>query len=456
MLLPSAFTERLAGMLGDRFIVSEAVRRQHGRDESAFDAMPPDAVAYPLDAQEARQIVLACAEHGVPIVPYGAGSSLEGQTLATRGGLTINMQRMDTVLAIDAEDFTATVQPGVTRKALNAALRDSGLFFPIDPGADASIGGMASTRASGTNAVRYQTMRENVVNLTAILADGRVVKTGQRARKSSAGYDLTRLFVGSEGTLGLVTEITVRLYPLPESVTAAVCSFENIDGAVQAVTQAVQLGIPVTRCEFVDALAIRALNRYSKTTMPEAPHLFLEFHGDEAGTRRQAEQMQEICSDLGGAGFQWAATPEERSKLWEARHNAYFATLQLRPGSRGVVTDVCVPISRLAECVTETAADLADCDLLGPIVGHVGDGNFHVQILIDPNVPEERERAEALNHRIVQRALRMDGTCTGEHGIGLHKKEFLVEELGEVGVGVMRQIKQALDPQGLFNPDKVF
>jgi D-lactate dehydrogenase (cytochrome) len=330
------------------------------------------------------------------------------------------------------------------------------LFFPIDPGADASIGGMASTRASGTNAVRYQTMRENVVNLTAILADGRVVKTGQRARKSSAGYDLTRLFVGSEGTLGLVTEITVRLYPLPESVTAAVCSFGDIDGAVQAVTQAVQLGIPVARCEFVDALAIRALNRYSRTTMPEAPHLFLEFHGDDASTRRQAEQMQEICSDLGGAGFQWAATPEERSKLWEARHNAYFATLQLRPGSRGVVTDVCVPISRLAECVTETAADVAAGGLLGPIVGHVGDGNFHVQILIDPNVPEERERAEALNHRIVQRALRMDGTCTGEHGIGLHKKEFLIEELGEAGVGVMRQIKQALDPQGLFNPDKVF
>ncbi|CAN5333018.1 FAD-linked oxidase C-terminal domain-containing protein [soil metagenome] len=455
MTLPPPLIDSLANLLGDRFSLSESVRAHHGRDESAFAAMPPDAVVYPIDASEARQVVQLCARYDVPMVPYGAGSSLEGQTLATEGGVTINMQKMDAVLAIDAQDFTATVQPGVTRKSLNAALRDSGLFFPIDPGADASIGGMTSTRASGTNAVRYGTMRENVINLSVVLADGRVIKTGNRARKSSAGYDLTRLFVGSEGTLGLITEITVRLYPLPESVTAAVCSFADIDGAVQTVTQAIQLGIPVARCEFVDALAVRALNGYSKTNMPESPHLFLEFHGDEDSTRRQAEQLQELCSGLGGADFQWARTPEERTKLWEARHNAYFASVQLRPGSRSVVTDVCVPISRLAECVTETAADLVASGLLGPIVGHVGDGNFHVQMLIDPAVPQERERAEALNHRIVQRALRMDGTCTGEHGIGFHKKAFLVEELGE-GVDVMRQIKRSLDPKGLFNPGKIF
>jgi len=454
--LPPAFLDALGQLLGPRLSTSLAVREHHGRDESIFAAMPPDAVAHARTREEVVAIVRLCREHRVPLVPYGAVSSLEGHTLATRGGLTLNLQPMDQVIAIHPEDQTATVQPGVTRKALNAQLRGTGLFFPIDPGADATIGGMCATRASGTNAVRYGTMRENVLNLTVVTADGEVVKTGQRARKSAAGYDLTRLFVGSEGTLGVVVEATVRLYPLPESVMAAVCAFPDIDAAVQVVVQTIQLGVPIARCEFVDATAIRALNGHSRTGLPEQPHLFFEFHGSTAGVQEQVASVQALALDGGGAQFQWASSPEERTRLWEARHNVYFAALQLRPGCRSVVTDVCVPISRLAECVGQTAQDLQRSGMLAPIVGHVGDGNFHVQMLVDANDHAEVEQAEALNARLVRRALAMDGTCTGEHGVGLHKQGFLLDELGAAPVALMRQIKHAMDPHNLMNPGKVF
>jgi len=454
--LPPAFLESLGQLLGQRLSTSLSVCAHHGRDESIFAAMPPDAVAYAQNTDEVVAIVRLCKQHRVPLVPYGAGSSLEGHTLATQGGLTLNLQQMDQVIAIHADDQCATVQPGVTRKALNAALRDEGLFFPIDPGADATIGGMCATRASGTNAVRYGTMRENVLNLTVVTADGEVITTARRAKKSAAGYDLTRLFIGSEGTLGVIVEATVRLYPLPESVMAAVCAFPDIHSAVDVVTQTIQLGVPIARCEFVDSMAIRALNHYSKTGLPEQPHLFFEFHGSESGVREQVAVVQALAQDGGGAQFQWSGTPEERTRLWEARHNVYFAALQLRPGCRSVVTDVCVPMSRLADCVTQTAQDLQQSGILAPMVGHVGDGNFHVQMLVDANLPAEVEGAEALNARLVQRALAMDGTCTGEHGVGLHKQGFLVDELGPAAVAVMRQIKQAMDPHNLLNPGKIF
>jgi len=454
--LPAAFLDALGVLLGPRLSTSAAVCAHHGRDESIFAAMPPDAVAFARSTEEVVAIVRLCKAHRVPLVPYGAGSSLEGHTLAARGGLTLNLQQMDQVLAIHADDQCATVQPGVTRKALNAALRDAGLFFPIDPGADATLGGMCATRASGTNAVRYGTMRENVLNLTVVTADGEIVTTARRAKKSAAGYDLTRLFIGSEGTLGVIVEATVRLHPLPESVMAAVCAFPDIHSAVEVVTQTIQLGVPIARCEFVDAVAIRALNGHSQTGLPEQPHLFFEFHGSEPGVREQVAAVQALAQDGGGAQFQWSGTPEERTRLWEARHNVYFAALQLRPGCRSVVTDVCVPISRLADCVTQTAQDLAQSGLIAPIVGHVGDGNFHVQMLVDAANPAEVERAEALNARLVHRALAMDGTCTGEHGVGLHKQGFLVDELGPAAVALMRQLKQAMDPHDLLNPGKIF
>lgn len=454
-LLPD-FLAGLSQLLGDRLSTSPAVREHHGRDESIFPAMPPDAVAFARTTSEVVAIVKLCQQYLVPIVPYGAGSSLEGHTLAAQGGLTLNMQQMNQVLAIHDQDQTATVQPGVTRKALNAALRDTGLFFPVDPGADATFGGMCATRASGTNAVRYGTMRENVLNLTAVTADGEVIKTARRAKKSAAGYDLTHLFVGSEGTLGVVVEATVKLYPQPESIMAAVCAFPDINAAVQVVVQAIQLGVPLARCEFVDSVAIKALNIYSKTGLPEQPHLFFEFHGSTAGVREQVELVQSITQEGGGAQFQWASSPEERTKLWEARHNIYFAALQLRPGSRSVVTDVCVPISQLADCVNETARDLQASGMLAPIVGHVGDGNFHVQMLVDGASRAEVEQAEQLNARLVARALAMDGTCTGEHGVGLHKQGFLLDELGSAPVNVMRQIKHALDPNNIMNPGKIF
>jgi D-lactate dehydrogenase (cytochrome) len=413
-------------------------------------------VIFARNTEDVQAAIKLCGQHDVPVIPHGNGSSLEGHLLAVQGGVSIDLAAMNRVLSINAEDLTVTVEPGISRKELNEALRDTGLFFPIDPGADASIGGMTATRASGTNAVRYGTMRENVLGLAAVLADSRVIRTGTRARKSAAGYDLTRLFVGSEGTLGVVTEITLRLYPQPEAVSAAVCAFPSMESAVRAVIETIQTGVPVARAEFVDALAIRAINRHSHLTLREAPTLFFEFHGTQTGVKEQAELVQEIAAQNAGEGFEWATRPEDRSRLWNARHNAYFAMLQLKPGCRAVTTDVCVPISRLAECVVETEQDLKGSSLPCPIVGHVGDGNFHVAMLIDPQRPEEFAEAERLNQRIVRRALRMAGTCTGEHGVGLHKIDFLVEEAGPVAIDTMRAIKHALDPRNLMNPGKIF
>lgn len=453
--LSVALTQGLQALLGPRFSASRAVCDQHGRDESIFELMSPQAVVYPETTEEVVEIVRLCKAHGSPIIPYGAGSSLEGHTLALHGGVTVNMQKMNRILEIHSADLMATVEPGVTRIELNAAVRDQGLFFPIDPGANASLGGMCATRASGTNAVRFGTMRENVVNLTVVMASGEVLRTTRRARKSSAGLDLTRLFVGSEGTLGIITEVTVKLYPLPETVMAAVCHFPSIDQAVTAVITMMQLGIPLARVEFVDSVALRAINAHSKTNMKESPHLFFEFHGDEVSVPSQIELMREIADEAGGAEFVWADTPEARTRLWNARHNAYFAGMQLRPGCRSIVTDVCVPISRLAECVAETVQDLARSGILAPIVGHVGDGNFHVQMLVDPNSPEEIDNAERLHQRLIARTLAADGTCTGEHGIGLHKQQYLIDEVGVQGVAAMRAIKHALDPGNLFNPGKI-
>jgi D-lactate dehydrogenase (cytochrome) len=453
---PPALLDALVAAFGARVSTAEAVRTQHGRDESPFDPVPPDAVVFAHSADEVREVVRLCAHYAVPVIPYGAGSSLEGHLLAVRGGVSLDVSGMDRVLAINAEDLTVTVEPGISRKTLNDALRDTGLFFPIDPGADASIGGMTATRASGTNAVRYGTMRENVLGLTAVLADGRVVRTGTRARKSSAGYDLTRLFVGSEGTLGVITEITLRLHPLPEAVSAAVCAFPSMGAAVRTVIETIQLGVPIARVEFIDALAVRSINRHAHLTLTEAPTLFFEFHGTEAGVKEQAETVQALAAQHDGRDFAWATRPEERSRLWAARHNAFFAMLQLKPGCRAVTTDVCVPISQLAACVEETEVDLRASSLPCPIVGHVGDGNFHVAILIDPARPEELAEAEALNQRIVERALRMGGTCTGEHGVGLHKMRFLALEHGENALDAMRAIKLALDPHNLMNPGKIF
>ncbi|CAM2144664.1 FAD-binding oxidoreductase [Paraburkholderia tropica] len=453
---PAELLDALRSAFGERVSTAEAVRAHHGRDESRFDPQLPDAVVFAQSTEDVQTIVKLCARHNVPIIPYGNGSSLEGHLLAVQGGVSIDLSQMNRVLSINAEDLTVTVEPGISRKQLNEALRDTGLFFPIDPGADASIGGMSATRASGTNAVRYGTMRENVLGLTAVLADGRVIKTGTRARKSSAGYDLTRLFVGSEGTLGVITEITVRLYPQPEAVSAAVCAFPSMAEAVRAVIETIQMGVPIARVEFIDALAVRAINKHSNLGLREKHTLFFEFHGTEAGVAEQAQTVQELAAQNGGEGFEWATRPEDRSRLWNARHSAYFAMLQLKPGCRAVTTDVCVPISRLAECVAETEADLKGSTLPCPIVGHVGDGNFHVAILIDPDKPDEIDEAERLNHRIVQRAIRMDGTCTGEHGVGLHKMDFLVEEHGADTVDTMRAIKHALDPHNLMNPGKIF
>ena len=453
---PDALLQALQTAFGTRLSTAAAVREHHGRDESPFDPQLPDAVVFALSTADVITVVQLCAQYQVPLIPYGSGSSLEGHLLAIHGGVSIDVSGMNQVLAINAEDLTVTVEPGITRKALNEALRDTGLFFPIDPGADASIGGMTATRASGTNAVRYGTMRENVLGLSVVLADGRLIKTGTRARKSSAGYDLTRLMVGSEGTLGVITEVTVRLYPQPEAVSAAICAFPSMGEAVQAVIETIQMGIPVARVEFVDALAVRAINQHSKLSLRESPTLFFEFHGTDAGVTEQAQRVQDIAADHHGEGFEWSVRPEDRSRLWNARHNAYFAMLQLKPGCRAVTTDVCVPISRLAECVIETERDLQQSSLPCPIVGHVGDGNFHVAILVDPERPEELQEAERINQRIVRRALAMDGTCTGEHGVGLHKMGFMLEEHGTDAIAVMRAIKQALDPLNLMNPGKIF
>lgn len=453
--LPQDFCQALEQSFSTRFSTAEAVRAHHGHDESHFPDALPDAVVWPHTTEEVVTIVNACRKHAIPIVAFGVGSSLEGHILATHGGISVDFSEMKQVLSVHGEDMDAQVQPGVTRKQLNAELHGTGLFFPVDPGADASLGGMVATRASGTNAVRYGTMRENVLGLEVVLADGRVIRTGGRARKSSAGYDLTRLMVGSEGTLGLITAITVRLHPLPEAVSGAVCAFADVDSAVRTVIETIQLGVPVARIELLDALTVEAINRYSKTSLRVAPMLFFEFHGTPASVAEQAQTVQELARENGGQDFEWATHPEDRSRLWQARHDTYFACLNLRPGSRGITTDVCVPISRLAECIAGTREDIAASGLTAPIVGHVGDGNFHTLILVDPDDHAEIERAEALNRKIVERALAMDGTCTGEHGIGCGKQEFLLAEHGLPAIESMRAIKRALDPDNLLNPGKI-
>ncbi len=449
-----ALIEELRARFDNRLSTAAAVREQHGRDESYHRAMPPDAVVFAQSTEDVRDIVLICRKHNAPIIPFGSGTSLEGQVAALKGGVCIDLSQMNRIVAVNSQDLDCTVEPGVTRKQLNEHLRDQGLFFPIDPGANASIGGMTATRASGTNAVRYGTMRENVLALTVVLADGRVIRTSKRARKSSAGYDLTRLFVGSEGTLGVITDITLRLYGIPEAISSAVCSFPTLDDAVQAVIVTIQSGMPVARIELLDDVMLDAINKYSKTSFRVAPTLFLEFHGSERAVAEQAEAVQGIAKDFGGTDFAWTAKPEDRTKMWQARHDAAYAAMAMRPNGKIWPTDVCVPISRLAECIAETKRDLDGSFLMAPIVGHVGDGNFHLAFVLDPSKPEELKEAERLNERLVMRALAMDGTSTGEHGIGYGKLDFLVAEHGEA-VSVMRAVKMALDPDNLMNPGKV-
>ncbi|PXW93993.1 D-lactate dehydrogenase (cytochrome) [Sphaerotilus hippei] len=454
--MPPAFLDALQQTFGERCSTALAVRQQHGCDESSFVAPPPAAVVFARDTADVASAVQLASLHGVPVIPFGAGSSIEGQLLAVQGGISIDLRGMNRLLSLDADDLTVTVQPGITRQQLNEAIRHSGLFFPIDPGADASIGGMCATRASGTNAVRYGTMRENVLALEVVTAAGEVIRTGTRARKSSAGYDLTRLMVGSEGTLGVITEVTLKLYPLPEAVSAAICSFPSIEAAVRTTIQVIQLGVPIARVELLDGRSVGMVNRHSGLTLREEPMLLMEFHGSPAGVREQAETVQAVAGDFGGQAFEWATTPEARTRLWTARHHAYFAALQSRPGCRAISTDTCVPISRLADCLLDSIAEADASGLPYFLVGHVGDGNFHFGYLIDPDSPSERERAEALNHQLVARALSMQGTCTGEHGIGLHKMDFLVDETGAGAVAMMRAIKQALDPKNILNPGKIF
>ena len=453
--LPGALLDALKSRFGNRLSLGESTRLQHGRDESVHPPQLPAAVVMAENNNDVTEVLRLCQQYQTPVIPYGVGSSVEGHVLAPQGGISLDLSGMNRILAIHAEDGDATVQAGVTRKQLNDALKGTGLFFPIDPGADATLGGMAATRASGTNAVRYGTMKDNVLATTTILAGGRVMRTGGRARKSSAGYDLTRLLVGSEGTLGVMTELTVRLYPIPEAISAAVCTFPSIEAAVQTVIQTIQLGIPVARIELLDALSLSAINRFSKTTLSEAPTLFFEFHGSPAGVEEQAQIVQAIADELGGANFEWATRPEDRSRLWQARHDAYFACLQLKPGCRCFPTDVCVPISRLAECIAKTSADIAQVSIPIALFGHVGDGNFHLVVLVDTDNPQEMAEAAWISERVVERAIAMEGTCTGEHGIGLGKRKYLVREHGETAVAAMRAIKAALDPDNLLNPGKV-
>jgi D-lactate dehydrogenase (cytochrome) len=452
--LNPALIDELRGLLAERVTVSRGVREHHGKDESYYPYALPDAVAFPHSTEEVRDIVNICRRHKTPIIAFGVGTSLEGHVLAIKGGVCVDLSQMNTIIAVHEADLDATVQAGVTRKQLNEHIRHSGLMFPIDPGADATLGGMAATRASGTNAVRYGTMRENVMALTVVLADGRIIKTARRSRKSSAGYDLTRMFVGSEGTLGIITEVTVRLYAIPEAMSAAVCSFADIAGAVDTVIQTLQSGIPIARSEALCATTMRALNAYSKIGYREQPTLFLEFHGTQAGVEEQAQLVQEIARANGGMDFQWTTKAEERNKLWQARHDAYFACLQLRHGTRCVSTDVCVPISRLTECIVETAKDIEKASMPIPLFGHVGDGNFHCVILVRTDSEADLAEAKAFNERVVNRALDMEGTCTGEHGIGFGKMKWLRKEHGEA-VDLMRDIKRTFDPDNLLNPGKV-
>jgi D-lactate dehydrogenase (cytochrome) len=441
-------------LIGDRLSRAAMVREQHGKDASYHPCVPPDAVAFAQSTEEVSEIVKLCARHKVPIIPFGTGTGLEGNVVALRGGVCIDVSRMNRILQVSTGDLDTTVEAGVTHEQLNEHLRDSGLFFSVDPGANATIGGMAATRASGTNSVRYGTMRENVLSLTVVLPDGRVIRTAGRARKSAAGYDLTRLFVGSEGTLGVITEVTVRLYGVPAAISSAVCSFPSVEAAVNVVIKTVQAAVPVARIELADAVQMDAINKYSKLDLPVAPTLWLEFHGTEESVAEQAKMVQMIASDHGGTDFSWATKPEDRRNLWQARHDVVYADKALRERGQLWVTDVCVPISRLAECITETQKDLSSSFLPAPIVGHAGDGNFHVGFVLDPNEPKEMAEAARLNQRLVRRALSLDGTCTGEHGIGCGKLDFLIAEHGE-GVSVMSAIKQAIDPDNIMNPGKI-
>lgn len=440
---------------GERLSTTRAICERHGQDESYHTPSPPDAVVFPRSNDEVVEIVRLCAASGTPLIPYGVGTSLEGNIAAVFGGVCVDLGGMNRVIEINSDDLDCRVEPGVTRKQLNAQLHGSGLFFPIDPGADATLGGMASTRGSGTMAVRYGTMRENVLGLEVVLADGRIIRTSQRARKSAAGYDLTRLFVGAEGTLGIITELTVKLHPVPEAISAAVCAFPNLASAVGTVMETIQAGIPIARIELLDEVMMDAVNRYSKLDYPAMPTLFFEFHGSDAGVTEQATRVGEIAREHGGGDFRWASRPEDRSRLWQARDNTLYASMALRPGSRALITDVCVPISNLAECVTETRRDIDRSELTVCIVGHVGDGNFHLLILVDPADMIEIGKARELHDRMVQRAIAAKGTCTGEHGIGTGKIDFLQTELGGA-VDVMRQVKRALDPANIMNPGKIF
>ena len=454
--VPGAMLEALRARFGERCSTAPAVREQHGRDESPFPVTPPEVVVFCESIEDVSAVLRLADAHAVPVIAYGTGSSLEGHLLAVQGGVSVDVSRMTNIVQLHPEDLTVTVQAGVTREQLNREIRDSGLFFPIDPGANASLGGMAATRASGTNAVRYGTMRENVLGLTVVTATGEVIRTGTRAKKSSAGYDLTRLMVGSEGTLGVICEVTLKLHPLPEAVSAAICQFPDVNSAVRATIQMIQMGVPIARCELLDANAVRVVSAHSQLGLREAPMLLMEFHGSPASVQEQAETVQALTADCGGQDFQWATTPEERTRLWTARHKAYFAGMAANPGCRSVTTDTCVPISRLAEIIDVSVLDADASGLPYYIVGHVGDGNFHLAYLVKDGDAAERDIAEALSHRMVQRAIALGGTCTGEHGIGLHKIGFLVEEAGEGAVQMMRTLQRALDPKNILNPGKIF
>lgn len=451
----AAVAGELVRRFGDRVATSLAVRQQHGHTLTWAENQPPDVVVYPQTAAEVQDIVRLCADRGVPIVPFGTGTSLEGHINAPYGGVSVDTSLMKRIVAVHDEDLDCVVEPGVTRKELNEHLRDRGLFFPIDPGADASLGGMVGTRASGTNAVRYGTMKDNVLSLAVVLPNGDLVRTARRAKKTSAGYDLTRLFVGSEGTLGIVTEVTLKLHGIPEAISAGICPFPSVKAACDAVIVTIQSGLPVARIELLDEVLVRGVNLHAKLDLPETPMLFVEFHGTDASVTEQAERFGEIAADHAGGPFRWATKAEERSRLWQARHDAYWAALTLRPGAKTVATDVCVPISRLAECVEETKRDIVAAGLLAPIVGHVGDGNFHVQPLIDMDDPAEVEACRAFIERLVERALAMEGTCTGEHGVGQKKMKYLEAEHGPEALDLMRSLKRAIDPRNIMNPGKI-
>lgn len=452
----TALVQALRAILGDRVSTAASVKEHHSHGESWHAAAEPDAVVFPETTDEVSRVVTACAAHGAPVIAFGIGSSLEAHVNAIHGGVSIDLTRMTKVLRLSADDMDVTVEAGLTHRKLNDHLKNTGLMFMVDPGADATIGGMTATRASGTAAVRYGTMRDTVLGLTVVLADGRVVRTGGRARKSSSGYDLTRLFVGSEGTLGVITEVTLRLYGRPEAIATAVCNFPSMEAAATTVIQTIQLGVPVARIEIIDEAQLRVVNQYSKTSFPEAPTLFFEFHGpSQAVVEEHARLVKDVTDEHGGSAFRWTSSLEERAKLWEARHNALYATIASRPGCKAWTSDVCVPIAHLAECIAETQADLAASSLVAPLVGHAGDGNFHLIFMLDPNDPDERARVAAANHRLVERALKFGGTCSGEHGVGTGKLKYLEEEHGAEALAVMRQVKAALDPKNLMNPGKL-